>query len=148
MRKKKDNLFRRCVLHASRGDENVAGRHSHHLAPLEYGGAKDGEQVNLCSSCHDEFHRLANFVYIGKMDMSDINNVVLAKMLAIYLRQRSAYENGAVSADDARRRIQVGFSREELLAAHFVKSDMGFSSLEKMIKSLVLKEYERLRKGL
>lgn len=137
----------RCAICASKGNDRVPGRHSHHVKPLEYGGPEDGEQVNLCETHHNEFHRLAEAVFKKKYDLDAVQNRTVRYMLVEYLDQRRKFTEGNVSAVDARRRIQVGFDEDELEQAHFVKIDRGFTSLEAMIKALIIREYQRITSG-
>jgi hypothetical protein len=117
---------------------------SHHLRPLEYGGDKDGEQINICETCHGKVHRIANSVYSGNLELSSIGNPLWNMAVSMIVEQRKAFDSGEVKAVDARRRITASLSEEELRRAHRVKVDLGYSSLEAMIKGLINNAYDSL----
>lgn len=136
---------RLCVL-CPEGKEHI-GRDSHHLRPLEYGGPKDGEQILICPNCHTTLHRLEKKISKGELALEDITDHRWIKVLSILMTQKRKFESEEVKAHDARRGLSVHLSEEEQKMARFVKSDMGFSSLESMVKFFIRREFQRIKSG-
>lgn len=122
------------------------GIDSHHIYPVEFGGADDGPKVNLCPTHHDEIHRLANKVWNRKVPLTYItpkNKMLLVK--AIHDQHLSFVQTG--EAPDARRRIVAQLSEEEQQMVRLIKHHHAFSSQEEMIKALIRKEALAIQSG-
>lgn len=120
---------------------------AHHVFPVEYGGDMEGHTIDLCPGCHDKLHRLAVQVFKGVLDLDTVGNPKWNAAIRAIVESRRKFESGEVQAVDARRRISVSFSEDELKRMHFAKTDRGFNSAEKFIKWLVEREYTQIAKG-
>ena len=127
---------------------------SHHVVPLEYGGQKHGKQVFLCESCHGTLHKEAeNYYKTGKFQhLHEIyqNPVALnqiQRLIKPLLTAKHQYLNGVgVDNNDQRRMTQISWPSDTTLQiAHAVKKSRGFSSLDRMIQTLVAEEAIRLK---
>lgn len=124
----------------------------HHIIPVEYGGPKSGLTVPLCPTDHRNVHREAESIfksgepgnYINQKSYPDVGQRNRANFLAHYvLRAKGRFTaSGKTKADDARNMAQVSFSNQELAIAHALKKQLGFRSLERMIKFLILDKYK------
>lgn len=123
------------------------GRHKHHVRPLEYGGADDGDKVTLCASCHDELHRMASVVWRGKIQCEDIPSRRLRFYVSELIDQRRRFDAGETEAPDARRRISVSLTADELVQAHQIKKHYGHSSLEAMMLALLREAAYKMASG-
>ena len=126
------------------------------MVPLEYGGAKDGKQVNLCATCHNIVHREGEH-YFKHGEFDQIETVAntprhaarLKKLAGHISTARINFEDGNSQFKDQRLTSVVHWNSEaERQIAHIVKTAIGATSLDKAIRAIVLEKYERLkRKG-
>jgi len=125
---------------------------AHHLVPLEYGGDKDGRQVNLCAKDHKVAHFEAlSYVKTGEyqFDIPDSpEGQRLKRIIAIIVDSKLKFDTGAVEDTGNQRRItQVHWdTTTELTMAHDLKRILGFKSLERCIKACVFHVYEEQRR--
>lgn len=112
---------------------------SHHIFPLEYGGKDKGPKVKLCATCHDEIHRLSSRVLQNKVTINEIVDSTHSKLVQAIVNQWEVFQV-TNNAPEARRRLVAHMSKQELMAAHFIKVRGGFSSLEKMVKMLIIQQ--------
>lgn len=118
---------------------------SHHVIPVEYDGPEDGKQVDVCPSCHDLVHNVAE--HYSKTGVMRDDLTPNQRLLVNYIVQAKArfQASGKTKADNARNQVQVGFSNEELAALHELKRRLGFRSLERLLKHLVFQEIVKQR---
>jgi hypothetical protein len=121
---------------------------------LEYGGHKHGTQVFLCESCHGTLHKEAeNYYKTGKFQHLFeiyVNPVALEriqKLIKALIVAKQQYVNGVGhDSNDQRRMTQISWPSDTTLQiAHAVKKSRGFSSLDRMIQTLVAEEAIRLK---
>lgn len=130
---------------------------SHHVRPLEYGGARDGKQVNICARCHDITHREGEFYYkngryynLQGMADSPSHYANLEKLTKLIATTKQRFKDSEVEDDFQHQRLTSAVTwdnEQERQMAHDVKKAMGFTSLNRAIKALVLDRYERLRRA-
>lgn len=125
---------------------------SHHLLPREYGGAEDGPQIDVCPSCHLICHYEAEILY-KTGDYSRLEESFTAaavqraiKVIDYIVKQRSQFEAAGKPAADARRRVNLNFSHDELQLMHDLKRVLKFKSLERLIKACILVALREQRK--
>lgn len=134
--------------------KNISDKH--HIIPIEYGGPKDGLTVPLCPTCHRNIHREATAIYKNSNKRGDYVNsenypkykaLQKAEFLVQYIvvAQTKFAATGERKAEGARNMAQISFTREELAIAHDVKQRLGFRSLERCLKFLVLDKYKQLK---
>lgn len=117
----------------------------HHIKPLEYNGPADGEQIKICPACHDKIHRLEPRLEKGMYVLEDLPfDPPWQPVMRALMEQKRIFKMTGGVAQDARRRISASLTAEELEMAHTVKQLMGASSIEAMIKALVLGAHRRL----
>lgn len=136
------------------GVKNVSEQH--HIIPVEYNGPRSGTTVPLCPLCHTNIHREAeNWHNTGKFgkyvnddNYPDLNALARATVLATYVRDAKLRFNaeGGIKGDDTRNMMQVSFTPEELAIAHDLKRALGFKSLPRMVKYLILDKHQKLSK--
>lgn len=137
------------------GKKNISDQH--HIAPVEYGGPQDGLTVPLCPVCHRLVHREAAAIgkgktpyqYVNDENYEDKEQYNKAMFLVGYIVQaKQRFDNtGEKKAKGARNMIQISCTREELLVAHDVKKQLGFRSLERTLKYLILDKWKQLKQG-
>lgn len=135
----------------------------HHLRPVEYGGPENGRTVDLCPSCHREVHEDAEARFGGILkpypNDFDFGNAISVEdrtkkqrlaivSLYIFNTKRNFQDSGKFKADTARNMMQVSFSTDELGVAHELKRALGFKSLERLVKHLVVEKWMTIRKNL
>jgi hypothetical protein len=127
---------------------------SHHLIPLEYGGPKDGPQIDICPRCHLVCHYEAEAVYKTseylQLDATypDLKAYERAEeVINLIVRARLQFEDKGVAAEDARRRVSFSCSSDELLLLHSLKKSAGFKSLERFLKAVVVNYAVSKRRG-
>lgn len=115
----------------------------HHVIPVEYGGPEDGTKVDICASCHDLVHAEAE--HLAKTGSFEGELTNKQEILAKYILQAKLrfMASGKEKADSARNMMQVSFTKEELLIAHDLKKKLGFKSLPRMVKHLILEAYTK-----
>lgn len=119
---------------------------THHLFPVEYGGADDGPKVDLCPNHHDEVHRLANQVWDNKLALTAITPPDKQKMVqAIHTQHLRFVQSG--EAPDARRRIVAQLTEEEQQNVRLIRNHYGFKSIEQMLKTMINNEAARIKAG-
>ena len=127
----------------------------HHIAPLEYGGDRNGKQVKLCKSCHSLAHYEAEY-YFTHGKYAEIDNTVpestsmgarLRKLTNKIIKTKLEFEEGLRSVDHEQRRMsQISWdSQQELDMAHDVKRALNFTSLERAIKLCVFEMHKALQ---
>ena len=124
----------------------------HHIFPIEYGGPKDGLTVPLCPTDHRNVHREAEHTfkngssgeYINLKTYKNKDQLTRAKFISNYVLEakKKFLASGNKKADGARNMMQVSFTRQELATAHDLKKQLGFRSLERMVKYLILDAYK------
>lgn len=120
----------------------------HHLREVTFGGPQDGQTVPLCGTCHNRVHRLATAIEKGKTIISALPaHPPWQTVLATLLDNRQRFRNSGRAATDARRRVSFEQTVEEWQMAHYVKTAMGASSLEAMMKTLIRRAAEYYRRG-
>lgn len=129
----------------------------HHIVPIEYGGPEDGLTVPLCPTCHRNVHREAAAQLKGKPPNQFVNDENYHKeeqhnramFLVKYIVQaKQRFDNtGEKKAKGARNMIQISCTREELAIAHDLKKQLGFRSLERTLKYLILDRWKQLKQG-
>ncbi len=137
------------------GKRNISDQH--HILPVEYGGPKDGLTVPLCPTCHRNVHREAAAIdkgktlyqYVNEENYPDELQRDKAMFLVKYIVQaKQRFDNtGEKKAKGARNMIQISCTREELLTAHDLKNQLGFRSLDRTIKYLILDKWKQLKQG-
>lgn len=122
-------------------------RERHHILPVEWGGPKEGRLVNLCPTCHTELHDLARAVIQQEPIKENYSERVI--LLARYaVEQYNRFKaTGEKKAKGARHMAQVSFTRDELAIAHDVKKSLGFRSLERTIKFLIIDKWKQLKQN-
>lgn len=125
---------------------------SHHLAPLEYGGPKDGPQITLCPTCHLTCHYEAE-IYYKTGDYGDLEGQYQGaaferakKVVHKIVNTRLLFENHGKPAKDARRRVNINLSHEELQLLHSLKKQKGFKSLERLVRAAIMVQLRDARK--
>ena len=137
------------------GKKNISDQH--HIVPVEYNGPKDGLTVPLCPTCHRNVHREATALlkdkgignYVNEENYPKQKQRDRALFLVTYIVQakRRFDATGEKKAKGARNMIQISCSREELAVAHDLKKQLGFRSLERAIKFLILDKWKQLKQG-
>lgn len=124
----------------------------HHLLPVEYGGPKDGPQVKLCPTCHltchyeaEAFYKTGDFLnlHTAFQDKATLNRAM--GIIKRILHAKQQFEDSGKPAEDARRRINLSFSHEELLLVHEMKRVLKFRSLERLVKSCISAKLQEMR---
>lgn len=129
---------------------------SHHIVPIEYGGAESGKQVPLCPTCHRHVHKEGEYYvrhgrwgeYVNENNYPDLGQLSRAKLLAHYIAEsiKRFRSTGKAKADDSRNIIQVSLTVDELALTHDLKRKLGFKSLERLMKHLIFEKWEALKK--
>lgn len=116
----------------------------HHLIPLEYGGPKKGPTIKVCPTCHLTCHYEAEFYAANgeflQLDVTFTNGEInrrARKVIDYIVQAKLTHEASGEHAKEARRRVAIALSHEELQMVHALKSVLGFRSLERMIKSFI-----------
>lgn len=124
----------------------------HHILPREYGGPKDGPTIKLCPTCHLICHYESE-IYYQTGDYAELETTYSGAALdraesvcERIVKARLRFENSGKPAEDARRRVNVNFSHDELQLMHNLKRVMKFRSLERLVKSCVLVMLREQRK--
>lgn len=128
----------------------------HHIIPVELGGPESGQRVPLCPTCHRRVHREGEYRFRtgdqGKFVNADLYpepaEEVRASMLASYIceAKRRFLASGKQKADESRNIIQVHMKPDELAMAHDLKRSLGFNSLERMVKTIILEKWNSIRR--
>jgi hypothetical protein len=120
---------------------DLEGEHeSHHIIPLHLGGPKDGPQVNLCSICHHDLHLVANSVYKGNSEHLEVFSPENMKKASILIR---AIVSSKINIEatgkppNAIQRLMIEIPNGLLVKLHLRKADLGFTSLQKYLISLL-----------
>lgn len=123
---------------------------SHHLRELEFGGAESGQTIPLCSSHHTKIHAVANRLDkrggLAALKISGLPPLWVNVLTPLLDQRRLFHENGGV-APDARRRLTAGLTEEEQKMAHYVKKCIGATSLEQMVKALIRRAYDNIKRN-
>lgn len=134
-------------------NKNVSDQH--HIIPVQYGGPRSGQTVPVCPTCHRNIHREGEYYYKRKEWGKYVNSqnyptkmyLDRAKTLASYIFQaKVAFESMEVKDKEQRNMIQISCTSEELKMIHVLKKDLGFTSLEKLIKYLIQDKVSELLK--
>lgn len=125
----------------------------HHLIPLEYGGPKDGPLITICPTCHlishyeaEIFYKTGDYGSLGSQFKGEVlkrAQGVIDRIVAARLR----FEAHGKPAEDARRRVNINVSHEELLMLHALKRVLGFRSLERLVRGVLSNELVKQRKA-
>jgi len=127
---------------------------NHHVAPLEYGGDRDGRQVKLCKSCHSLAHYEAEYYHKnGAFNQIDSTipetspmGVRLRKLIRKIVDTKLVFEDGGEQENDQRRMSAISWdSKEELAMAHEVKRALGFTALDRALKQCVYLVHQGLK---
>lgn len=141
-----DAPFRPCVLCPH--DRKNRAVHDHHVEEVSFGGPMDGRTLPLCAGCHDQVHRIANNIERGKLTLDSLpRDPPWYSVLSILLRNRARFRASGAVAVDARRRVTAELSDAELKMAHVVKRAGGFTSIEAMLKGLIIGAYKKIHYG-
>ena len=120
---------------------------THHIYPVEHGGADDGPKVDLCKNCHDRIHRLAGEVWAKQIALSSIADKNTRQLVTAIHNQHVAFvQNGGV-APDARRRVVAELTPDEQTMLRLIKNHHGFSNQEQVLKALIRREADRIQGG-
>lgn len=131
---------------------------SHHVHILEYGAAKDSEQVLICADCHSIVHKEGeHYAKTGKFQ--DLDRTIphttpdgygyrLRELIAKLVLAKRQFETGdSQDSDEQRRMTQISWDSDaELRMAHAVKTAMKFKSLPRAMKHLVFEKYQELQR--
>lgn len=135
-----------CLLCQS--DKPSAAVHNHHLREVAFGGDMDGQTVPLCASDHDRVHRLANAIEAGKTSLASLPTYPPWKqVLSVLLQQRAKFRQEGKPAKEARRMVSASLTAEELQMAHVVKKAGGFTSIEAMLRGLIIGAHKKIKYG-
>lgn len=118
----------------------------HHVIPVEYNGPEDGKKVDICATCHDLIHAEAEYyAEHGEFDAEHMTQK--QELLANYIVQAKLrfLATGKKKADTARNMVAISLSNEELLALHTLKKALGFRSLQRLLKHLIIEAYIKNR---
>lgn len=124
--------------------EEMKAVQDHHLIPLEYGGPKNGPTILLCPTCHLTCHYESELFYktgdFGQLDSIYEGSAHhrAKRVIEKILQARTQFEDHGKPAKDARRRVNLNFSHDELMLLHGLKKVMGFRSLERLIKMCIM----------
>lgn len=136
-----------------KGKENKASE-KHHIFPVEFGGAMDGQMISICSSCHTDLHEKERELHAGKRNATEIKAVctpILASLIFKAYEQRMSWirnkEEGVNIATDARRRLVVHLSEDEQKRVKILKSHFKYSNQEDMIRFLINREFNLIASG-
>ena len=118
----------------------------HHLRPLNLGGQREGPQIKICASCHDQLHRYEKMLVKGLLRLDSLPvNPPWRQVLTPLMEQHAIFAQTG-RADEARRMVSASLSEEELRMAHAVKKAAGFTNIDSMIKGLIRGAYRQLMK--
>lgn len=123
-------------------DPNHLDQDSHHIHPTCYGGAEDGPQVPLCSTCHRNVHLIAEAVADGRSYDSRVftaEQIPRARLLVISI-VRAKLEFQANPDSTVLRRIVAHVPQALLTRIHKRKADLGLSSIHKYLLYLIVKD--------
>lgn len=117
---------------------------SHHIKPIEYGGPKDGPQVDLCANCHLNIHYTAEGLCskngLKKRYLLDDQMNRATQYIEAIIRAKLTYFR---ESDDIKK-IRIEVPSWLLIRLHKRKFDRGFHSLEKYLISLFMKDVTNL----
>lgn len=137
-----------CVLCPSDRPQRV--QEWHHLRELHYGGAEDGQTIPLCGTHHTKVHAVADRLHkaggLSALQHSGLPPMWISVLMPLLDQRRLFLEGGGV-APDARRRITASLTEEEQDMAHYVKKCMKAPSLEQMIKVLIRRAYDNIKRN-
>ena len=126
----------------------LVGEHdSHHIMPIAYGGPKEGPQVWLCSICHRKIHLVANDVYKGKSKRLESFTPVQWERAGVLVRAIVSSKiqlEAAGKPPDSTQRIMIEIPNHILLRLHIRKKELGFTSLQTFLLTLIKKEAEKV----
>ena len=130
--------------------EDAIDTQLHHIFPTEFGGDPNGEQVPLCSTDHLLIHHLASFLTRKKKgNIKDLkipaekfSNPVFQKLVAFVIQAKNGFTRE--EHPEIERRIIIKIEQQYLTQIHKKKLDNGFSSLEKYILSLIMRDVSSL----
>lgn len=132
----------------------------HHIRPVVYGGPENGRTVDLCATCHREVHEDAesrfagtlapysvNFDFGNNLHVNDRSKSQRLAILSLYIfnTKRDFVDSGKVKSDTARNMMQVSLEADELAIAHELKRALGFKSLERLVKHLLVEKWQKVR---
>lgn len=132
---------------------------SHHVHPLEYGGRREGRQVNLCQTDHGLLHKEAETYHsTGKFQNLSVTypketqaGQRMRSLIKALLSAKTRFESGVEGSNAGEQRFGTQVQWDDprhLRLAHTVKKARGFTNLSRFIQSLVFEEAQRLqRKG-
>lgn len=120
---------------------------THHIFPVEHGGADNGPKVDLCKNCHDKVHRLAGEVWSNKLALSAIPDDNTRKLVTAIHNQHVAFVHNGGVAPDARRRIVAELSEEEQGMIRLIKRHHNFSNIDETLRALIRREAEQIQLG-
>ena len=133
------------------GQKNISDKH--HIVPVEYGGPETGLTVPLCPTDHRRVHREAENIvrngekgkYINSKLYPIQDHFKRAQFISSYIvmAKNKFIATGNKKAEGARNMAQISFSATELSIAHDLKKQLGFKSLSRMIKFLVLEKWKQ-----
>ena len=124
----------------------------HHLIPLEYGGPKNGPTILLCPTCHLTCHYESELFYktgdFGQLEIVFEGSILhrAKRVIEKIIQARTQFEDEGAPAKDARRRVNLNLSHDELALLHALKKVMGFRSLERLIKSCIMDVIRKKKK--
>jgi hypothetical protein len=155
--KKRSKITRKLIENWNKDTCFVCGRKNvsdqHHIIPVEYNGPKKGLTVPLCPTDHRSIHREAENIVKNDEIGEFINRRLYpikehfdrAKFLSDYIvtAKKRFIASGSNKAETARNMMQVSLSSQELKIAHDLKRKLGFNSLTRMVKFLILDTWNK-----
>lgn len=127
---------------------NLPGEHeSHHIVPLHLGGPKDGPQVNLCEICHHKLHLISNDIYKGRthrVEQFSNDELKRASLLIRAIVSAKIAIEGSGKPPNAIQRLMLEIPYSMLTKLHLRKADLGFSSLNAYLMTVLTNEVNKL----
>ena len=122
--------------------ETVLSYESHHIVPISLNGPKNGRQINLCDSCHNNIHLTAK-ARLAKSEkaqqrqyFTDLKQLERANpLIDVIVKAALAYEN--VQSSKRRRRIYI-LDVSDVTHARLqkLKADKGYTNLTNFLNDM------------
>lgn len=117
----------------------------HHIIPKEYGGPEEGPLLDVCASCHLNIHYTAEAEYRNQTALYLLpDQRTRASIYVDAIKKAKTIFEESQGGQNIKRKVIIELTTEELIKLHKVKSDKGFSSLQKYLQYLINKETTKI----
>lgn len=125
--------------------QNTGKLQGHHILPKEYGGPESGPLLDVCATCHLNIHYTSETEYRGEQAsfLTSSQRERAHQYIEAIKRAKQIFE-AAGGGENIPRKVMLKIPQKDLTKLHKIKSDKGFSSLEKYLLHLIYTEIKKL----